>query len=103
MRFLFFHFKPKTSVWGGGGGGGGGEEKAAFRAPEILPLTEVGAAAVDDRFGPTSERGVDVDGRRRRCGLVPIGWLSFEFFPYVVTVFFPFPQIWKSILFVWYL
>ena len=42
--------------------GGGKRRPTAFRASEISPLTEVGAAAVDDRFGPTSERGVDVDG-----------------------------------------
>ena len=72
---------------GGGGGGGGG-----------------GGAwdVVDDVVGPTSERGVDVDGRLRRgrrwrrrrlrCGLVPIGWLSFEFFPFCGYSFFLFPS-----------
>ena len=47
------------------GGGGRREGSAAFRAPDISPLTEVAAAAVDDLFGPTSERGVDADGGRR--------------------------------------
>ena len=41
MGFLFFHFKPKTS----GGGEREGRRPAAFRAPEISPLTEVAAAA----------------------------------------------------------
>ena len=47
--------------------------------PEISPLTEVvAAAAVDNLFGSTSERGVDADGGRRwrRCGLLQVGWLS---------------------------
>ena len=63
-------------------------------------------------FGPTSERGVDVDGRLRwgrrrrrgwrrerrrrrrrlRCGFVPTGWLSFEFFPFCGYSFFGFPS-----------
>ena len=33
---------------------------------EISPLTEVAVAAGDELFRPTSERGVDADGGRRR-------------------------------------
>ena len=70
--------------WGGGGGGGGrrreGCRPAAFRALEISPLTEVAAATGDNLFGPTSERDVDVDGGRRRCGLLQMGWISSFFF-----------------------
>ena len=54
------------SFQGGGGGGGGG--------------------------GGVFKNGSWRREGRRRCGLVTIGWLSFEFFPYVVTVFFPFPS-----------
>ena len=59
----------------GGGGGGGGEDKAGGRWPFV-------------------RRRSHRDGRRRRrrCGLVPISSLSLEFFPSVVTVFFPFPS-----------
>ena len=69
---LPFQSEPVFGGRGMGGGGGGGEGRregrrsAAFRWPENSPLTEVPTAAVDDRFGPTSERGVDVDGRLRR-------------------------------------
>ena len=52
-----------AAVWGGGGGGGQQFEEVAA---EISPLTEVAAAAGDELFGPTSERGVDADGGRRR-------------------------------------
>ena len=63
-------FQSAPALGGGGGGGGGGRREghrpAAFRAPEISPLTEVATAAVDDLLGPISEHGVDADGRRRR-------------------------------------
>ena len=57
---LFFPFSL-NQVWGGGGGREG-RWPTAFRALEISPLTKVAAAAGDDIFGPTSERGVDADG-----------------------------------------
>ena len=76
MRFLVFSFQiPKTSVgWGGGktegrrlgGGGGWGEEREGRR-----PL--VAAAAGDEPFGPTTDRGY---GDVVRCDLLQIGWLS---------------------------
>ena len=46
-------------VWGGGGREG--RRPAASRGLEDSPLMEVRATAVDDRFGLTSERGVDGD------------------------------------------
>ena len=63
-----------TSFWEGGGGS---------------PLTEEAAAAVDDLFGSTSERGVDADGGRRRrlrrCGLLQMGSLSSWILPFFKT------------------
>ena len=47
--FYFFISNPKRALGGGGkrspGGGREGRQPAAFRAPEISPLTEVAAAA----------------------------------------------------------
>ena len=67
---------------------GGGEERAGGRRPFVAqkssPLTEVAAAAGDDLFGSTSERGVDAAGgrRRQRCSLLQMGWLSFSILPF---------------------
>ena len=104
-------FQSAPVLRGGGGGGG-----SAFRAPEISPLTEVAVAAIDDLFGPTSERGVDVDGGRwtvdggrwtatatTTLRLAANGLAFLLNSSLLRTVFCDFPQIWKSFPFVCYL
>ena len=101
---------PAAGGWGRGGGeefqqarggwgregksssrqGGGGEEIADWGRDRLggggkrRPAAG-GLSCAGDLIG-------DGRRRRRRCGLVPIGSLSLEFFPSVVTVFFPFPS-----------